>query len=279
MRAAKPPAPKQSLAVNRVGPLSKRYSRVDLTVFSDEERRRLGVDDHADPGGDLGLAWELLYRLEPELYDRLVSAERLHPGILQWLPTGVDHIVEVAAGTGRLTMDLLGRCQRLTAIEPADPLRELLRQKIERVLKQPRPFGAVTRVATPAIELISGFFDALPVADRVADLVIACSALTPEPAHGGERGLAEMERVCARGGMVVIVWPNGLEWLARHGYRHVSFPGDMAMEFASVDEAIALTRIFYPQSVDDVDARGDRRVRYEVLGVNPPRDLAYKHIT
>ena len=36
---------------------------------------------------DLALAWELLYRLEPELYDRLVSAERLHPDVLGWLPT------------------------------------------------------------------------------------------------------------------------------------------------------------------------------------------------
>lgn len=279
MRAAKPPALQQASAVNRVGPLSQRYSQADLRVFTDEERRRLRVDGHADPGGDLALAWELVYRLEPELYDRLVSAERLHPGILDWLPTRVNRIIEVAAGTGRLTLDLLGRCQRLTAIEPAAPLRELLRQKIERVLPQPSHVSPVTRVATPDIELISGFFDALPVPDRIADLVIACSALTSEPAHGGDRGLAEMERVCASGGLVVVVWPNGLEWLTRHGYRHLSVPGDMAMEFASLDEAIALTSIFYPQSVDEVRSRGDRRVPYEVLGVNPPRDLAYKPIT
>ena len=34
-----------------------------------------------DPQTDMTLAWELLYRLEPELYDRLVSAERLHPDV------------------------------------------------------------------------------------------------------------------------------------------------------------------------------------------------------
>ena len=40
----------------------------------DEARRFLagGIDD---PRTDITLAWELLYRLEPELYDRLISAE------------------------------------------------------------------------------------------------------------------------------------------------------------------------------------------------------------
>jgi hypothetical protein len=65
-----------------------------------------------DPQADVSLAWELLYRLEPELYDRLSRAERLHPGILGWLPPAADRIVEVGAGTGRLTLDLLGRAGR-----------------------------------------------------------------------------------------------------------------------------------------------------------------------
>ena len=67
------------------------------------------------------LAWELLYRLEPELYDRLARAERIHPGVLGWLPQGIDRIVEVGAGTGRLTLELLGRAREIVAIEPAAP--------------------------------------------------------------------------------------------------------------------------------------------------------------
>jgi hypothetical protein len=116
------------------------------------------------------------------------------------------------------------------------------------------------------------------VADRSAELAIACSVLTPDPSHGGNRGLAEMERVCSAQGMVVIVWPNHPEWLSAHGYRYLSFAGDMAMEFASITEAIELARIFYPQAVDEITRRGDRHVPYEILGVNPPRDLAYKTI-
>ena len=132
---------------------------------------------------DLTLAWELLYRLEPELYDRLVSAERLHPDVLRWLPDEVERIVEVGAGAGRLTVELIHRAREVVAVEPAAPLRQLLDRKLSRV--DPRNRVRVT----------NGFFDDVPVADDFADLVVACSALTPARAHGGDPGLAEMERV------------------------------------------------------------------------------------
>jgi SAM-dependent methyltransferase len=245
-------------------PLSQRYSREDLDVFSADERALFTDGGSADPQANPTLAWELLYRLEPRLYDRLVQAERLHPAILEWFPRHVDRIVEVGAGSGRLTLPLLSHCDDLTAVEPAAPMRDVLSRRI--------PAGP-TR-----FHLIGGFLDALPLPDRSAELVTACSVLTPEPAHGGDRGLAEMERVCTRGGIVVIVWPNQPEWLIAHGYRYLSFPGEMAMEFASLDEAIELAEIFYPESVAEIRTRGQRRVPYEMLGVNPPRDLAYRVI-
>jgi SAM-dependent methyltransferase len=258
----------------RTGRLLERYTREDVAAISADERRRLSIEDQADPQRDPGLAWELLYRLEPELYDRLVVAERLHPNILQWLPNHVERIVEVGAGSGRLTLELLGRCNQLTAIEPAAPLREILERKLQRHLA----IGAASGHQLAQVRIIDGYLDALPVADRSAELVVACSVLTPEQSHGGSLGLAEMERVCATQGMVVIVWPNHPEWLSEHGYRYLSFAGVMAMEFASVEEAIELARIFYPDAVDEIRRRADRFVPYELLGVNPPRDLAYKTI-
>jgi SAM-dependent methyltransferase len=257
----------------RTGPLLERYSREDLAAISADDRRHLLIDDLADPARDPGLAWELLYRLEPELYDRLITAERLHPGIVRWLPSHVERIVEVGAGSGRLTLELVKRCNELTAIEPAAPLREILTRKLER--------GATggTGGRQPArVRVIPGFLDALPVPDRSAELVVACSVLTPEPSHGGDGGLAEMERACATRGMVVIVWPNYPEWLKARGYRYLSFAGTMAMEFGSVSEAVELSRIFYPAAAAEIERRGDRRVPYELLGVNPPRDMAYKTI-
>jgi SAM-dependent methyltransferase len=248
--------------------LRRRYSAADVGVLTDEEARRFVRGGDGDPQTDVTLAWELLYRLEPELYDRLVRAERLHPGVLAWLPHEVERIVEVAAGTGRLTLELVQRAREVLAIEPAAPLREILTRKLARADHGCRA------------QALHGFFDDLPVSDASADLVVACSALTAAPGHGGEAGLAEMERVCRPGGCVVIVWPNQLPWLAAHGYRYVNFDGgEMVVEFASHAEAVELTEIFYPTGIEEVRRRGWRRVPYEVLGINPPCDLAFKTIT
>jgi SAM-dependent methyltransferase len=233
-------------------------------VFTPEEASRFVPRDNGDPHGDVDLAWELLYRLEPELYDRLATAERLHPGIAGWLPGDVGQIAEIGAGSGRLTMQLIERGQGIVAVEPALPLRRLLRRKLAAA-------GHGDRV-----NVVPGFFDELPLPSGFADLVVTCSAFTPAPQHGGAAGLAEMERVGRPGGLVAIVWPNHLDWLAAHGYRHVSFPGPMWVEFGSQQEAVELAQIFYPQAADEIRRRGWRRVPFEVLGINPPRDLAYK---
>jgi hypothetical protein len=85
-----------------------------------------------------------------------------------------------------------------------------------------------------------------------------------------------MERVCRPGGCVAIIWPNHLDWLATRGYRYVSFPGPMSVEFASFREAVELAGIFYPRAAGEVRRRGSRRVPFEVIGINPPRDLAFR---
>ena len=197
----------------------------------------------------------------------MASAERLHHGIVDWLPASADLIVEVSAGSGRLTLELIERGQEVVAIEPAAGLRQILERKLANA-----EHGYRARVT-------HGFFDDLPVRSGSADLVVACSVLTPAAGHGGDVGLAEMERVCRPGGRVAIIWPNNISWLAARNYRYQSFAGPMAVEFASYREAVELAEIFYPQAVTEVRRRGSRLVPYEVLGINPPRDLAVKVIT
>jgi SAM-dependent methyltransferase len=247
--------------------LSTRYTTADLRVLTRDEARRFAPGTGGDPRTDITLAWELLYRLEPELYERMARAERLHPGIAGWLPRRADRIVEVGAGSGRLTLELIDRGREVVAIEPAAGLRQILERKLA---KASHGYRAQVR---------HGFFDDLPVPDGFADLVVACSVLTPAPGHGGDAGLAEMERVCRPGGCVAIIWPNNLSWLAAHGYQYESFAGPMAVEFASHREAVELAGIFYPQAVPEVRRLGSRQVPYEVLGINPPRDVAFKVIT
>jgi SAM-dependent methyltransferase len=259
-----------STADGAAGPgrdLRRRYTAGDLAVLTRDEARRFVPDGDGDPQADITLAWELLYRLEPELYDRLATAERLHPAVLAWLPAAADRIVEVGAGTGRLTLELLGRGREILAIEPVAPFRQILARKLAEAGQ-----GGRARVA-------HGFFDDLPVASGLADLVVACSVLTPVAGHGGEAGLAEMERACRPGGCVAIVWPNHIGWLAACGYQYQSFAGPMTVDFASHREAVELAAIFYPHALREIRRRASRHVPYEVLGINPPRDVAFKVVT
>jgi SAM-dependent methyltransferase len=255
------PAGQRAARVARPGiPLPDRYGAADLAVFDPDERRRFG---QGDPRRDAALQWELLYRLEPELYDRLIRAEPLHAGILDWLPARPGTVVEVGAGTGRLTLPLAPRAAELIAVEPAGPLRSIL----------------ATRLAAAGfrhVTAVRGFFDRLPAPDGWADLVVACSSLSPDDSHGGDAGLQEMERCCRAGGLVAIVMPQGSEWLAARGYSEISFPGELVMKFTSREEAVELARIFYPHAVDEIVRRGGRFVPYDLLGTRPPRDVAFK---
>ncbi len=244
--------------------LRQRYTVADLGVFTPEEARRFVPGGDGDPRHDVFLAWELLYRLEPELYDRLAIAERLHPEVVGWLPCHADRIVEVGAGTGRLTMELAGRGSEVVAVEPALPLRRVLARKL------------VSSGQAERVRVVPGFFDQLPLPSHWADLVVACSAFTPSAAHGGEAGLNEMERVCRPGGCVAIIWPNHLSWMTARGYQYVSFPGAMSVEFGSYANAVELAEIFYPKGAGVVRRLGLATVPFEVLGINPPRDLAFK---
>lgn len=223
----------------------------------DEHDRFVGDRTWEEIGPDV--AWEILYRKEPELYERLIRGEHIHPDVIGWLPR-VRCAVEIAAGTGRLTRDLVARCDQVIAVEPAATLRETLRVELD-------------------IEVLSGFFNEIPVGDDIAQLAVSCSAFTSDLAHGGDVGLHEMERVVDPGGLVVLVWPSDVDWLRDRGFTHESFGGEMDVDFGTLEEAVELAAIFYPDAVAEIESRGSARVTYEVLGMNAPRDLAWKRVT
>jgi SAM-dependent methyltransferase len=239
-------------------PLRDRYRPDALSLLPPSRRECL-----VRAGDPLATAWDVLYRLEPELFDRLIGGEHLHPMVLERIPTWMERAVEVGAGTGRLTLQVSPRCGRLVACEPVAPMRERLLDRL----------GAT---AASNVRVCSAEMSALPLAAGWADAVLACAVLTPHPLCGGEAGLAELERVCRPGGQVIVVWPHTPRWLVARGYRHEVFAGEMVHEFASTDEAIELATIFYPDRVADVARLRSRWVPYEVLGINAPRDLAWK---
>jgi SAM-dependent methyltransferase len=257
--------------------LAARYTPDDLRLFDDDERTRflgpLGPDAEAALAGDEDafariapfLGWELLYRKEPELWERLIAGERLHPDVLDRLPPA-DVAAEIAAGGGRLTLHLASRCGRLVAVEPVSALRDVLARKL---------MGA----GLDNVEIVRGFFDAIPLPDASCDLVVSCSSFTPDESHGGDAGLREMDRVLAGAGMLALVWPSDVDWLRSRGFTYESFDGEMCIDFTTVDDAVELARIAYPRAADAIAERASPAVPYELVGMNPPRDIAWRRKT
>ena len=96
----------------------------------------------------------------------------------------------------------------------------------------------------------------LPVADDFADLVVACSALTPAAAHGGDPA---WRRWSGSAGRVAASSSSGQTTSTGSppmAIRYASFAGEMFVEFASYEEAVELASIFYPEAVAEVRRLG-----------------------
>lgn len=143
--------------------------------------------------------WTFVYHLEPERWDALAQVEPIHPDVLAALPARAGRAVDVGAGSGRLTQHLVLRCDHVVAVEPAAGLRGLIKQRM------------------PAVEVVAGWSDALPLADRSSDLTAGCGVIGPEP-----DALRELERVTAIGGLIALVSPECPEWFEAHGWTRLS---------------------------------------------------------
>ena len=120
--------------------------------------------------------------------------ERGRPGYPQeavaWLVerAGLDGssvVVDVAAGTGKLTRMLVPMVGRVVAVEPSDGMRSAL------------------AAAVPGAEAVSGTADHLPLADGAAGAVTVAQAFHWF-AH--DEALAEFQRVVGPGGRLAIVY-------------------------------------------------------------------------
>lgn len=182
------------------------FKEVLLHVTSEDERRTAckRVLDN--------LFWELVYWKKPEMYDELTEGEEYHPGIFQHLEPYIrDKVVlDGGAGAGRATLECISHGASLVyAVDPSCPLLNVLEEKLANL-----PNVARTEC---------GSFEQLPLADDCVDISLSCSAFRSESGHGGERGLAELQRVTKPGGKIVIIWPDphDYDWLARHEFQYV----------------------------------------------------------
>ena len=118
--------------------------------------------------------------------------ERTRPdyprALLDVLPLAADaEVLDLGAGTGKLTRVLVQRYRRVTAVEPLDRMRAIL----ERVV--------------PAAVSVPGSAEAIPLAEASVDGVFAGQAF-----HwfANDEALAEIARVLRPGGVLALIW-NG----------------------------------------------------------------------
>ncbi|PKN57033.1 MAG: class I SAM-dependent methyltransferase [Deltaproteobacteria bacterium HGW-Deltaproteobacteria-14] len=145
-----------------------------------------------------------IYDHDAAQYDRLVSREdvdgALARTIADLIPQCVETVVELGAGTGRVTRLLAPRAARVLAFDAAAPMLAVARARLDAA-------GLGARVS-----LAVGEHHALPAPDGVADAVFAGWAIAhavgwyPEGWRGRvDAALAEIARVSRPGARAVII--------------------------------------------------------------------------
>ena len=141
-----------------------------------------------DPASSFGPAADIYERGRPTY-----PAEAL-----DWiLPAGRARVVDVGAGTGKLTRQIQARGLPVTAVDPSDGMLTQLRH------------------AVPGVPALLGSAEALPLPDASADAVVVAQAWHwVDPA----RAVPEVARVLAPGGRLGLIWNHRDEsagWVRR----------------------------------------------------------------
>jgi len=117
-----------------------------------------------------------------ELLDRVVSELGLGPDAA---------VLDLGAGTGKLTRSLVPRFARVVAVEPDDAMRAVLEEVV------------------PGAEALAGRGESIPLGDAEVDAVF-----TAEAFHwfASDESVSEIARVPRPRGALVILWNIGIEY-------------------------------------------------------------------
>jgi SAM-dependent methyltransferase len=131
-----------------------------------------------------------------------LTYERARPGYpeeaVDWLlPDGAPRVVDLGAGTGKLTRQIAARGVEVTAVEPSDRMREQLQRTL------------------PDVRALAGAAEQLPLEAGSVDAVLVAQAW-----HWVDvpRASAEVARVLRAGGHLGLIWNSRderVDWVRR----------------------------------------------------------------
>ena len=122
------------------------------------------------------------------------------PEAIDWLlPAGAARVLDLGAGTGKLTRQLAGRGLDVTAVEPSEGMREQLRRVV------------------PGVRALAGTAERIPLPGRSVDAVLVAQAW-----HWVDPVVAvpEVARVLRPGGLLGLLWnirDERADWVAKLG--------------------------------------------------------------
>jgi ubiquinone/menaquinone biosynthesis C-methylase UbiE len=219
-----------------------------------------------------------IYQSEADRYEALISREDYQGNI----PRAIDEIVHVdgldvidlGAGTGRLTLLLAPRVKSIRAF---DASAEMLRVCRERLLA-----SGLSNWGVQAAD-----HRRLPLRNDSADLAVSGWSVSYlavwSPDHGEaelDKWLAEMKRVLRQDGMIILFESLGTgnespirlehvestyRWLDANGFQNKWIRTDY--KFASIEEAVELSRFFFGDELGDRVAQNNWVTLPECTGV------------
>jgi len=219
-----------------------------------------------------------IYQSDGDRYETLIAREDYQGNILRAIEEilkvdGLD-ILDLGAGTGRLTLLLVSRAK---SIRSFDASAEMLRVCRERL--------AASGLSNWQVDVAD--HRQLPVTDQSADLVVSGWSVSYLAVWNQENGtaeldkwLAEMKRVLRSGGTILLFESLGTgnetpirlehvestyQWMDSHGFENKWIRTDY--KFESVEEAAELAGFFFGEEMADQIRKKESVILPECTGV------------
>jgi len=129
----------------------------------------------------------MVYLVDPAIYDRLEFTRWDDSELTDFVDFSGRRVVDIGAGTGRLSFVAASRGATVYAVEPVRTLRDYLKRKAE-------------TIGYKRFYVVDGLIEEIPFEDDFADIVISGHVFGDFP----DREYGEMVRVVRNGGNIVL---------------------------------------------------------------------------